>query len=153
MVESSRKQAQNFIKDNDDFDLSKTDDADYSSALLSKVPNKGHVLDAGCGSGRNITVLQQHFKHITLLEQKADALKQAKKIAGKYLSQAVRVKIQDLQLTELTHEFDCVFIHCVMGYLSNVQFVNFLKTIRHKLAKGGTIVLRENINDGTSNEK
>jgi len=40
-----------------------------------------------------------------------------------------------------------------MGYLTEVQVVNFLKTMRGKLTKGGAIVLRENICDDTENEK
>ena len=40
-----------------------------------------------------------------------------------------------------------------MGYLTEVQVVNFLKTIRVKLTKGGAVVLRENICDDTDSEK
>ena len=61
------------------------------------VPNKKHVLDAGCGAGRNITLLQDHFQRISLLEQNPDTLLQAKKIAGKYLSSALCVNIKDLK--------------------------------------------------------
>lgn len=97
MVESSCNQSQHWINDNDGFDFSKTNDADYSSALLAMVPNKKHVLYVGCGAGRNITLLQEHFSQIALLDRNPDTLSQAKKIAGKYLSSAVCVNIQDLK--------------------------------------------------------
>ena len=153
MVTRSRQQPQGWLDDNDGFDLSQTDDAAVSSALLSKVPKKQHVLDVGCGSGRNISLLQQHFARIALLEQKRARLLQAKKLAGKYLSTAVCVEIPKLQAEQLQLQFDCVFIHCVMGYLSRDQVGNFLKFMRGKLAADGVIVLRENIHASSGNEE
>ena len=74
------------IADNDGFDYATTDDADRIRALIEAVPGKDNVLDLGCGSGRNVELLKEYFKKITLVERNSKAIKRASKIAGKALA-------------------------------------------------------------------
>lgn len=110
--------------------------------LKGHVPQKAHVLDIGCGEGRNgIYFLQQGFEYqgwdtdeskLRLIEYMAQSMKQSN----------AKFKIQDLRDAQEVDQFDFIICARVLHFAESRQdFFNMWNILNGLLMKGGILYL------------
>jgi len=107
------------------------------------------VLDAGCGSGRNLSILSRQVKRIVGLDFSEQMLERAKqRIAAEQLSNVRLTQGSVTQLEFPDSHFDKVVCASVLQYLDTKDCEVALEEIVRVCRPGGTVVLH--IKNGTS---
>jgi ubiquinone/menaquinone biosynthesis C-methylase UbiE len=107
------------------------------------------VLDAGCGSGRNISLLSPLVKEIVGLDFSAQMLRRA--VERAQIEKLANVQFVSGSVTELKfadHSFDKVVCASVLQYLDDAQCALAIRELIRVCKPGGTLVLH--VKNGTS---
>ena len=107
------------------------------------------VLDAGCGSGRNISLLSPLVKEIVGIDFSEQMLDRAKeKVASEKLSNVTLHQGTVTQLTFPNNSFDKVICASVLQYLDDKDCAASISEMLRVCKPGGTLVLH--VKNGTS---
>lgn len=117
------------------FDLTVgVDVSEIRQVLTNKVAAPAHILDAGCGSGRDTKVFLEQGYTVTAI----DASSQLAALASEYTGIAVKT----CQFSDLTYsaEFDAVFANASLLHLDNLRLVEGFKKLFTALKPQGYLV-------------
>jgi SAM-dependent methyltransferase len=101
--------------------------------FLKEIPKKGHILDAGCGSGRDTLMFKkQGYKVISI-----DGSIEMCKLASKHTNQ----EILHMQFQEINFKpvFDGIWASASLLHIPSTEISNVLKRLKKSLKKEGTI--------------
>ena len=109
------------------------DNSDYYKVFLKYIPEKGKILDIGCGSGRDA----YHFKQMGYVVEAIDGGKEFCHFASNLLGQPVECKMfQDIDYLE---EFDGVWALASIHHLDRNELEMVLEKIYKALKVGGVL--------------
>ncbi|XP_015366826.1 PREDICTED: N-terminal Xaa-Pro-Lys N-methyltransferase 1 [Diuraphis noxia] len=116
-------------------------------------PSNGRVLDCGAGIGRiTENLLCKHFKCVDMLEQDEKFLEKAKqKCRGINVENFYCSGLQEFTPAD-NQKYDVIWIQWVLGYITDVDLVEFLKKCSKLLNTNGIIVVKENISQNDEGE-
>jgi SAM-dependent methyltransferase len=118
--------------------------ADLYGAFLPLIPAGGHILDAGCGPGRDSTAFLAHGYRVTAF----DASEAMVRLATVRLAQPVlRLSFEQLRFDR---EFDGVWACASLLHVPREQILDALARLRRALVPGG--VLFASFKTGTAEE-
>ena len=101
--------------------------------FLKFIPKKGHILDAGCGSGRDTYMFKSYGYNVTAFDGSLEMCK----LSSKYLKQEVlHIKFQDIEFNEL---FDGIWASASLLHISSNEIQMVLKKIQKALKKDGVL--------------
>ena len=108
--------AEQYVAETIDLDISENRDL-----FLSYIPNAGHILDLGCGSGRDSRFFIDNNYSVTAV----DGAKEIAKVASDFIDQTVEVKT--FQELDYKNQFDGVWacaslLHCPKSEIADVFF-------------------------------
>nr|WP_330367058.1 NUDIX domain-containing protein [Butyrivibrio sp. WCD3002] len=111
--------------------------------FVELLPEHGHVLDAGCGSGRDSKAFMDLGFHVTAF----DASKEMRKRASEYLGQEVLdMRFEDM---DFHNEFDGVWACASLLHVPVDQLPKTMKKLNASLKDGGVIYASFKYGDGT----
>ncbi|CAH8433659.1 unnamed protein product [Schistosoma curassoni] len=107
-----------------------------------------YALDCGAGIGRvTKQLLLPRFSIVDMVELTQSFLNQAEEYIGPEdfprVGERFCIGLQDF--TPPTGRYDLIWIQWVLGHLSDLALLAFLKRCAHGLSPGGVIVIKENI--------
>jgi SAM-dependent methyltransferase len=107
------------------------------------------ILDAGCGSGRNISILAPHVDQIIGVDYSDEMLVRAgQRIRSENLSNARLLRADVTQLPFAANSFDAVVCASVLQYLDDAECAVAIHELVRVTKPGGRLVLH--IKNGTS---
>jgi ubiquinone/menaquinone biosynthesis C-methylase UbiE len=107
------------------------------------------VLDAGCGSGRNISVLSPLVKAITGMDYSDQMIERAKeRVAAEKLSNVTLIQGDITRLQFSDNAFDKVICASVLQYLDDKDCARALREMVRVCKPGGRLILH--VKNGTS---
>ncbi len=105
----------------------------FYQKFLSFLPKRAHILDLGCGSGRDA----QYFKHQNFKITALDASEELIKLASSYLGQEVLLlKFQDLTFQNM---FEGIWANASLLHVPYEDLNSILKKIHAALKKKGIL--------------
>ena len=108
---------------------------------LDNVSKSGRVLDVGCGAGAWVEIFAQRYKSVVGVER-SSLMVEAATMRVAHLSNAQILQGDGRQdLPE--GPFDLIFLGGLCMYLSDADVLELLGSLKRRLDKGGSIILRE----------
>jgi protein N-terminal methyltransferase len=106
------------------------------------------AFDGGAGIGRvTKNLLLKNFEKVEMLDPIENFIDNAKTYLG--IEQAARIERFHVCGLEQFHpepsKYDCIWLQWCTGYLTDNDFVDFLKRIKTSLTKHGMCVIKDNI--------
>ncbi|MDB4793008.1 class I SAM-dependent methyltransferase [bacterium] len=101
--------------------------------FLNRLPKKGDILDAGCGSGRDSKAFMNRGFHVTSIDASSKMVEATTLLTGQ---EAMQVTFQTLSLTE---NFDGIWACASLLHVPMKQLPNVLKRLAKALRPSGTI--------------
>ncbi len=108
---------------------------------LSPGGGSGRVLDIGCGAGTWAEVFAGRYKTVIGMERSALMVKAARKRLADLPNVEIREGDGRRDLPE--GPFEMVFLGGLCMYLKDADVVALLRSLKHRLSEGGSIILRE----------
>ncbi|XP_069497410.1 N-terminal Xaa-Pro-Lys N-methyltransferase 2 [Ambystoma mexicanum] len=153
--------SRNFYKDvpateegmmGDFLELSETDIESSREFLRKFVGGPGqarteYALDCGSGIGRvSKNVLSPVFDNIELVDMMEPFLEEAQNYMEEELDKVEALYCYSLQeFTPDTKKYDLIWIQWVSGYLTDKDFLDFLRRCKNALRENGIIILKDNV--------
>ena len=112
--------------------------------MLNKLSNL-RALDCGAGIGRITSgILIQRFDYVDLVEPVLHFINEAKTQLSKlgHKGNFYQISLQNFNTIE---KYDCIWIQWVLGQLTDMDVVSFLKRCKNMLKPNGVIIVKENI--------
>ncbi|WP_035765771.1 class I SAM-dependent methyltransferase [Butyrivibrio sp. NC2002] len=111
--------------------------------FISLLPKHAHVLDAGCGSGRD----SKAFLNAGFTVTAFDASEEMRKRASEYLGQEVlNMRFEDI---DFHNEFDGVWACASLLHVPAHQLPGIMKKLNDSIRSGGVIYVSFKYGDGT----
>lgn len=109
------------------------------SEVIAAVPfiKKGHVLDLGCGSGRNALYLHKLGYHVTALDKSKCSIDRLKKIAVNENLANFHANDYDINQASLSKNYDFIFSTVVMMFLDPRRIADIINNMQSATKKGG----------------
>ncbi|CAI9726801.1 N-terminal Xaa-Pro-Lys N-methyltransferase 1-like [Octopus vulgaris] len=109
--------------------------------------DNNRALDCGAGIGRVTKhLLTPLFNHVDMLDLNQKFLSRAETYLGDKKSKVDRYICNSLQdFVPEPGRYNVIWCQWVLGYLSNSDFVSFLKRCKAALVSGGLIAIKENV--------
>ncbi|KAF0696404.1 Aste57867_12822 [Aphanomyces stellatus] len=132
-------------------------DVEGSAAFLDRLQKsrptmqQNLAIDCGCGVGRVVkNLLLPRYTAVDCLEQSQRLLAAAPSYIGAEKARVRNLYCMGMQDFEpVARSYDLIWCQWVLGHLTDVDFVAFLKRCQAALAPGGVICIKENaINEG-----
>ena len=111
-----------------------TVDADMSShheKFLKLIPEKGHILDAGCGSGRDTKKFKELGYDVTAFDGSEEMCKLASKFSG------VNVNHMQFQEIDFANEFDGIWASASLLHVPSDELDLVLRNLKNSLKEDG----------------
>ena len=117
--------------------------------FLNKVKKQGHILDAGCGSGRDTYMFKKYGYKVTAI----DASSEMCKLASNYLKEKVTcLKFQDI---DYINEFDGIWASSSLLHVNSKELPIVLNKLKTALKENGILYASFKYGnfEGTRNER
>ena len=128
----------NFYNSNSKTYIETTLSADMShlyNDFLNNIPKGGHILDLGCGSGRDSLEFIKRGYKITAVDGSKELANAASKIIGQ---QVICSKFEDLKLTET---FDGIWASASLLHVNKNDIVDVIKNVSSNLKPNGVFYM------------
>jgi SAM-dependent methyltransferase len=114
---------------------------DAVSDWLNAVSDSGRVLDIGCGAGAWAEIFAERYQAIIGIERSPLMVKAARKRVAHLFN--VEIFEGDGRKNLPEGPFDMIFLGGLCMYLKDADVVALLHSLKHRLSRGGSIILRE----------
>lgn len=114
--------------------------------IISRVPREGRIYDLGCGYGylTHMLAMQSFERHVIGLDYDEEKIQ----VAANTHYNVGNIEFHQADLTKFTPEAaDCFIIKDVLHYFPAAEQEALLKRCGEKLNAGGTIIIRDGIED------
>ena len=101
--------------------------------FLNEIPKKGHILDAGCGSGRDTFMFKSYGYEVSSFDGSIEMCKLASKHTGQ---EVLHMKFQDLDFKE---KFDGIWASASLLHIPSSEMDDVLERLKNSLKKRGAI--------------
>ena len=111
-----------------------TVDADMSShykEFLAQIPEKGHILDAGCGSGRDTLMFKSLGYEVTAIDGSIEMCKLASEYAGQ---EVLHMQFQDIEFDSI---FDGIWASASLLHVPSNEIEGVLIKLKNSLKENG----------------
>ena len=127
-IDYYNQNAESFFSDTIDVDMT----ALYEP-FLKFLPDKAHILDAGCGSGRDSLYFLQNGYTVTAI----DASEELSKLASKLIKQTVvNISFQEM---EFENDFDGIWASASLVHIPRIEIKDVLNRIAKALKQYGIL--------------
>ena len=101
--------------------------------FLKKIPENGHILDAGCGSGRDTLMFKSYGYKVTSIDGSIEMCK----LASKHTKQEVHyMQFQEIEFNEI---FDGIWASASLLHIKSNEIISVLKKLKKSLKKEGIL--------------
>lgn len=142
-IDYYQKNAQKFVEGTVDVDVS-----ELQNKFLKLIPSNAHILDAGCGSGRDTKFFIDQGYKVTSF----DASSELVKIASEYSGIAVQcIKFEDIEFKD---EFDGIWACASLLHVPKNKITDVFLKLSKSLKKSGILYVsfkygdKERVDDG-----
>ena len=101
--------------------------------FLPLLPERAHILDAGCGSGRDARYFIEHGYRITAFDASAEIAALAEKEIGQ------PVEVQRLQDIQYKNQFDGIWTCASLLHVPHSELANVFRCLQRALKPGGVL--------------
>lgn len=101
--------------------------------FLKEIPKKGHILDAGCGSGRDTLMFKLQGYKVTSIDGSIEMCNLASKHANQ---EVLHMQFQEIEFESL---FDGIWASASLLHIPSTEILNVLKRLKKSLKKEGTL--------------
>jgi len=122
--------AEQYVAETIDLDISKNRDL-----FLTHIPNAGHILDLGCGSGRD----SRFFIENDYLVTATDGSKELATVASDLIGQTV--KVQTFQELDYINEFDGIWACASLLHCPKSEMAELISKINQALKLNGVVYM------------
>jgi 2-polyprenyl-3-methyl-5-hydroxy-6-metoxy-1,4-benzoquinol methylase len=127
-LEFYEKNGDHYFERTKKIDMKKTRDK-----FLSYIPNKGYILDVGCGSGRDSKAfLEQDYRVLSI-----DGSQKMVELSSLYTGQIT--KLVDLNTFSMDCLFDGIWASAILLHFSKPELKKIIKQLKNSLKTGGVI--------------
>ncbi|NEW07356.1 class I SAM-dependent methyltransferase [Paenibacillus sp. SYP-B3998] len=118
----------------------------FDQLLKGQITIDMRILDAGCGSGRNLSYLLRNGYNVYAVDQSAEAIRtvqeMAMRLAPAWLSEQARVEAVE-QMSFANDSFDFVINNAVLHFAKNeAHFLQMIHELWRVLKPGGKLFIR-----------
>lgn len=113
-----------------------TVDADMSShheKFLRLIPENGHILDAGCGSGRDTKIFKDFGYEVTAIDGSSEMCRLASEFSG------IDVKHMQFQEIDFICEFDGIWASASLLHVPSNELDLVLRNLKNSLKENGIL--------------
>lgn len=101
--------------------------------FLNEIPKNGHILDAGCGSGRDTLVFKSLGYKVTAFDGSIEMCKLASKYTGQ---EVLHLQFQNIGFKET---FDGIWASASLLHIPTREMDDILNRLKKSLKKGGAL--------------
>ncbi len=131
-------------------EISGTDIYLIDQFLKNRIPRNGRVLDAGCGSGRNIQYLLKHGYNVTAFDFNPTAIEELK---SRFPNQAEQFLVSSIGDFPFKQKFDFIICNAVLHFAnSHAHFELMFEKLLRLLSKNGVLFIRMTAAIGLPNQ-
>lgn len=117
-----------FVKSTQNVDFSKT-----QNIFMDLLPQKAHILDFGCGSGRDTKCFLEHGYQVDAVDGSTELCRIASAYTG------IRVRHMIFQELDALEKYDGIWACASILHLNKAELLNVLKRMSRALKKAGII--------------
>ena len=109
--------------------------SDEYEAFLPHLPARGHILDAGCGSGRDARIFRDMGYQVTAFDGSIEMVRHASSHTG--------LDVEHLRFEEIAweHEFDGAWASASLLHVPASQVLDAINRLARSLRTGGTFYM------------
>lgn len=130
-IEYYNNNAEKFIQGTIDADVT-----DLLENFLKHIPEKGSILDAGCGSGRDSLYFMKHGYVVSAFDASIEMVKYSSKVTG---LKVIHSTYEDIELDKST--FDGIWANASLLHVSRDDMLTVIKKLFRALKTNGIIFL------------
>jgi SAM-dependent methyltransferase len=108
------------------------DMAEFYEAFLALVPPGGHILDAGCGSGRDAREFKRRGYRVTAMDASAEMARVASAVVGE------AVEVRRFQDVDAQEAFDGIWTCASLLHVPSAEMNDVFARLTRALRAGGT---------------
>ena len=122
------KNAKEFFDDTVDADMSS-----HHEKFLRLMPENGHILDAGCGSGRDTKIFKDLGYDVTAIDGSAEMCRLASEFSG------IDVEQMQFQDIDFINEFDGIWASASLLHVPSDELDLVLRNLKNSLKENGIL--------------
>ena len=127
-VDYYNNNSESFIKDTRNIDMKKN-----YEVFLANVPDRGLILDAGCGSGRDSLIFQKLGYRVDAFDGSSSMVSEAKKLTG------LNIELSTFEDFEFNRFYNGIWACASLLHVRRVNLVSILTRLSEGLISGGVL--------------
>ena len=127
-VDYYNSNSESFIKDTRNIDMKKN-----YEVFLANVPDRGLILDAGCGSGRDSLIFQKLGYRVDAFDGSSSMVSEAKKLTG------LNIELSTFEDFEFNRFYNGIWACASLLHVRRVNLVSILTRLSEGLISGGVL--------------
>lgn len=105
----------------------------HHDEFLKNLPENASILDAGCGSGRDVKLFKNLGHNVTAIDGSVEMCKLASKHSG------INVKHMQFQEIDFKNEFDGIWASASLLHVPSSEITDVLKRLKDSLKENGIL--------------
>ena len=114
-------------------DTVKADMTSHYEEFLKMIPEKSHILDCGCGSGRDAKMFKTLGYEVTAIDGSLEMCRLASKHSG------IEVKHMQFQEIKFVNEFDGIWASASLLHVPSTEISDVINRLKNSLKETGVI--------------
>jgi len=127
-VDYYNSNSESFIKDTRNIDMKKN-----YEVFLANVPDRGLILDAGCGSGRDSLIFQKLGYRVDAFDGSSSMVSEAKKLTG------LNIELSTFEDFEFNRFYNGIWACASLLHVRRANLVSILTRLSEGLISGGVL--------------
>lgn len=127
-VDYYNNNSESFIKDTRNIDMKKN-----YEVFLANVPDRGLILDAGCGSGRDSLIFQKLGYRVDAFDGSSSMVSEAKKLTG------LNIELSTFEDFEFNRSYNGIWACASLLHVRRANLVSILTRLSEGLISGGVL--------------
>jgi SAM-dependent methyltransferase len=127
-VDYYNSNSESFIKDTRNIDMKKN-----YEGFLANIPDRGLILDAGCGSGRDSLIFQKLGYRVDAFDGSSSMVSEAKKLTG------LNIELSTFEDFEFNRSYNGIWACASLLHVRRANLVSILTRLSEGLISGGVL--------------